>query len=74
MNTKSIITLILALSVFPQASAFADPVSCVGDQKVVTFADGNNVSEVCMEEGGGMTFTPSEETYVEGEIDPNNDH
>ena len=68
-----IIVLTFALLAFP-ALCFADeeaPQDCSSGQKLVSFADGNNVTSACIEEGSEMA--PTEENMAqEGEVDPGN--
>ena len=55
-----------------QTISQAQSITCEPSETNISFADGNNLSEMCIDQGSGMTFEPSSETYVEGVVDPNN--
>ncbi len=75
MKSRSLIALVTMFLVFGAGFAKAqeepiDPVSCADEQVAVTFADGNTATTMCVDTGSEMD--PTEESDLEGVIDPGN--
>lgn len=67
--------LFVFLLFFVPTTVLADeeqPDSCPSGQTMVSFADGNNVNSVCVEQTSEMAPTDPDTSLVEGEADPAN--